>query len=100
MQKPPSPYAQLLQRGPFPGQVDPFAEMSKYFHQIHDNLIGSIAAQIAGAILDLGHVVSQEDSIQIGEVEHKPDDVENAIHIREMETHVLITVIEVISPSN
>lgn len=126
-------YLTLRQRGPFPNQIDPWVEDGHYFHQLHNDMLGHFARQIAPAIVPLGYTLGREASLQIAEG-REPDifiqramqipaplvplryeqaalavnadpgvmlasDVRlNAIHIRQQQT--LVTVIEVISPSN
>jgi hypothetical protein len=129
-------YVQLLQRGPFPGQIDPWAEAGRYFQQIHSGMIGAVLRQIKDALVPLGYVAVRETSLQITE-RREPDihvrttlpvtnggvvsryveaaqtvrvepgialtgelpDLE-AIHIRELGSGQLVTMLEIISPSN
>lgn len=65
-------YIKHFKRGPFPGQVDPWAEDAHYFHQIHGNMIGAIMWQISDPLLEMGYIASQEASIAIA-AGRKPD---------------------------
>jgi hypothetical protein len=130
-------YRALWRQGPFLNQLDPFAEASYYFQQLHGSLISVILDQISDTLLELGYIASREASIQIAQG-RKPDitirygrelpapafdaqystlagaimadvgilveeelelDLE-ALYIRATDTQDLITVIEIISPTN
>jgi hypothetical protein len=129
-------YVQLLQRGPFPGQIDPWAEAGRYFQQIHSGMINSLQDQLQDELNLRGYQVGKEASLQIfgnrkpdlyiqtttpesdsapdwdyaavaAELEVDPgiaileDEWElEALHIREMASNELVTVVEIISPRN
>lgn len=128
-------YVQHLKRGPFSGRTDPWAEVGRYFHQIHSGMIDHILGQISDSLLAMGYIASRETSLQIAEG-REPDvavrsstpvatapgwdyaaaaesilvepgiavDWElpelDAIYITRMESDDLVTVVEIISPSN
>lgn len=58
-------YAKHLSLGPFPGQVDPWAEVGYYFQQVHPGLISSLIAQIHAPLLRMGYIAGREASLQI-----------------------------------
>jgi hypothetical protein len=60
-------YLEHRKRGPFPGQVDPWAEAGRYFQQIHAGMIGHILEQIQDSLDQLGYVAGRETSLQIAE---------------------------------
>lgn len=128
-------YIECRKRGPFPGQVDPWAEIGRYFHQIHAGMIGHLLTQIQDPLLELGYEAGREASLQILE-QREPDiyvrseeiavpitswdyasvaeaisaepgiavdwdepDLQ-AIYVHNFETHDLITIVEIVSPSN
>lgn len=53
------------EQGPFPGQVDPWAEATRYFQSIHSSMIEHIIGQIRDPLLAMGYVVGKETSSQI-----------------------------------
>lgn len=69
-------YKTLLMQGPFPNSIDPWAEVGRYFHQIHSGMIGHLQEQMRDTLLDMGYVAACEISLQITE-RREPD-----IHIR------------------
>lgn len=128
-------YVEHRLRGPFPNRVDPWAEVGRYFHQIHLGMIGSLLSQIQILLLPLGYEAGRETSLFILEgrepdlyIKHEqtlqtstnwdyrtaaeairaeagvaveislPE--QDAIHVRDIETGKLITVVEIVSPSN
>lgn len=104
----PPAYVDHLARGPFPGQIDPWAEDAHYFHQLHGQLIGQLIQETEARLLALGYLVGREASLQIldqrepaepGEVMEAGIDLE-ALHIRHIESGHLVTIVEVISPAN
>ncbi len=136
MEKQHSPaYREHLKKGPFPGQIDPWAEAARYFQQIHSGMIDHILEQIQDPLIDRGYIAGKETSIQIIEG-RQPDvfvkregngtvslpsrwnyaDVAAAvmvepgviadvpelqgIHIKDMTSNTLVTILEVISPRN
>jgi hypothetical protein len=62
----------LLARGPFAGQIDPFAGAAYYFSQLHSGIIGGLLSQIWQPLLERGYIASKEASLQITEI-RKPD---------------------------
>jgi hypothetical protein len=65
-------YVQLLSKGAFSGQIDPWAEAPHYFQQIHAGMIGNIAAEIQTPLMKMGYYVGREASLQIAE-NREPD---------------------------
>ena len=129
----PEHYIQSLTQGPFPGLVDPWAEVGYYFRQIHAGFIGEALERLRIPLLQRGYIAAREASLQITQgrepdilIQH-PDakplpswdyasaaqsiHVEpgtaitwnrpelDAIFIRD-EDGQLVTVLEVVSPSN
>ena len=129
-------YVRHLQQGPFPGQIDPWAEAGRYFQQIHSGMINRLQDHLQDELNMRGYQVGKEASLQIFG-HRKPDlyvqsasserqpgtdwdyaavaaalEVEagvsvldeepelEALHIRELETGDLVTVVEFISPRN
>lgn len=130
-------YVEHLLTGPFPGQVDPWAEVGNYFHQIHGSMISSLLDDLQRPLNKMGYIASREASLQIAE-QRQPDvairqedegsgtglnewsyrlaaeqlllepgvavresELElEAIYIRSLEGNDLITIVEIISPSN
>lgn len=60
-------YVQLLKQGPFPGQIDPWAENARYFQSIHSGMIDHLLSQIQDPLLKRGYLVGKETSLQIVE---------------------------------
>lgn len=60
-------YIAHLTRGPFPEQIDLWAESGRYFHQLHSEIISHLLAQIREPLLQLGYVAGRETSLQIAE---------------------------------
>lgn len=127
-------YNQLMEEGPFPNQIDPWAEDGHYFHQVHGQIIGNIINQISSPLRQLGYRAGREVSVLITE-KSKPDifvlgkdkqiakghrfaeavqlaEIEagvslssealelDRIFIQSRETGKLVTVLELVSPSN
>jgi Protein of unknown function (DUF4058) len=101
-------YIQHLQTGPFPDRIDPWSEDDHYFQQIHGSMIDNLIDQIRPQILPLGYRIAKEASLQIAEGRELSDpgvvieaeiDLQ-AIHIKQVESGKLVTVVEVISPGN
>jgi hypothetical protein len=123
--------------GPFPGQIDPWAEMAHYFSAIHGSLIGNLVAACQVPLQELGYEATRESSLQILEsrkpdvlvihpgrsepppsgwsyaqaasaeliepgiqLRPHPEDELDAIYIRETESGLLVTVVEIVSPGN
>jgi hypothetical protein len=129
-------YVQHRKRGPFPGRIDPWAEVGRYFHQIHAGMIGDLLTQIQDPLIELGYEAGRETSLQILE-RREPDiyvhreestvasvppwdypqaaqqvlaepglaiDFElpelDAIYVRDFRSGDLVTIVEIVSPSN
>ncbi len=60
-------YIEHLTRGPFPEQIDPWAESGRYFHQLHSEIISHLLTQLREPLLKLGYVAGRETSLQIAE---------------------------------
>jgi hypothetical protein len=84
-------YLEVLVRGPFPAQIDPWAEDPRYFHQIHGSMIEAIVGQTRDILLMRGIHFNRLESLQM--VTSFPLD---ALHIKQ--NGELVTVIELISP--
>jgi hypothetical protein len=127
-------YVEHLKRGPFPGRVDPWAEVGRYHSQIHAGMLDVIAGQLESVLLSQGYLITREASLQIsggrqpdifvrhpspenrmqGDVyaqaaeavqldpgEEISDAPElEALRIYEFDTRSLVTVLELISPTN
>jgi len=65
-------YVDLLTRGPFPNQIDPWAEDAHYFQQVHGNLLTVLAQHIKPRLNLLGYMVGREASLQVLE-RREPD---------------------------
>lgn len=124
--KAPSPeQVQLIRQGPFPAQIDPWAEQGRYFHQIHAHMIGYLVDQITEPLYERGYLTGRETSIQISvsqpdvmieEVREHPRKILNyaeagtilvqpepdldSLFIKALDTGQLVTVVEIVSPSN
>lgn len=125
----------LLDRGPFPGQMDLWAEHAHYFHGLHEQMIGEIIAMLKQPLRARGYVIARETSLQftrqviadsyitddgrakpgaaavryqtaaaavMADVGFMVDDVPvpTALKIYRREPYQLVTMIEIISPSN
>lgn len=129
-------YRELYKRGPFPGQIDPWAETGRYFHQIHGGMIDELQDMLQDTLIEMGYQVGREASLQIvttrqpdlyvERVEHPKTlqtrwDYEtaaseilmepgtaileyepelSALYVYDITAGDLVTVIEIISPSN
>lgn len=71
-QRYPQAYRQLLKKGPFPGRIDPWVEIGRYFHQLHAQMIGSLMAQNQDKLLEMGYLIGRETSLQVAE-RREPD---------------------------
>jgi len=60
-------YVQHLSIGPFPDQIDPWAEVGHYFQQIHGLMIDSLITQLNPQLVAMGYIVGKEASLQIAE---------------------------------
>ncbi len=65
-------YVQLLSKGAFTGEIDPWSEAPHYFQQIHASMIGNIANEISTPLMRMGYYVGREASLQIAE-NREPD---------------------------
>ncbi len=65
-------YVQHLFAGPFPGQIDPWAEDAHYFQQIHAGMIDQLLQQIRTPLAEMGYRVGREASLQIAD-NREPD---------------------------
>lgn len=103
---------QLLKRGPFPNQVDPWVESGRYFRQIHADLSQSFLSQYHEALLAVGYIAGLDWTLQSGEHNNAHADIVpklylnievsvpdlKSIFIREMSSGNTVTIIEFISP--
>jgi hypothetical protein len=64
---PSADYIQHRKHGPFPGRIDPWAEVGRYFHQLHAGMIDNLLTQIQDPLLALGYEAGRESSLQIME---------------------------------
>lgn len=60
-------YSTLLDIGPFPGCIDPWAEDGHYFQQIHAEIISLLARQMKPLLKQKGYKIGREASLQITE---------------------------------
>jgi hypothetical protein len=60
-------YVEHINRGPFPGRVDPWAEVGHYFQQVHGLMIDSLITQLNPQLVSMGYLVGKEASLQIAE---------------------------------
>lgn len=60
-----SVYTSTLLRGPFPGRIDPWSELPRYFQQLHASLIGLLQKDLQPKLLAKGYLVGRETSLQI-----------------------------------
>lgn len=58
---------QLLEQGPFPGRIDPWAEHEHVFHSLHEQMIGVMTDVLRKPLLQRGYVVGRETSLQVVE---------------------------------
>jgi hypothetical protein len=65
-------YVQHLFAGPFPGQIDPWAEDAHYFQQIHAGMIDQLLQQVRTPLAEMGYRVGREASLQIAD-NREPD---------------------------
>jgi hypothetical protein len=130
-------YIQHRLSGPFPGQIDPWAEIARYFNQLHGSLITNLLNAYQIPLQQLGYEAARETSLQILEkkkpdmlvmgrvrleptplgwdyaqaataamiepgiqVEQTLEDELDAIYIRDTESGSLVTILEIVSPSN
>jgi hypothetical protein len=124
----------LLNRGPFPDRIDPWAEAGFTFQQIHGGMISALLQQLREPLASQGYFATREAALLISEarkpdiwiVDKSPDpearpswdyqvaaegahaevglaaDVEalEGIHIYAQDGGELVTVLELVSPSN
>ncbi|MEM6281355.1 MAG: DUF4058 family protein [Chloroflexota bacterium] len=98
-QRYPPSYIQHRQRGPFPGHMDPWAEAARYFQQIHSGMIHNLQDQLQDTLIALGYQAGKEASLQIMVILADSLEIE-ALHITDMDSGELVTVVEIISPRN
>jgi hypothetical protein len=60
-------YVEHINLGPFPGRIDPWAEVGHYFQQIHGLMIDSLITQLNPQLVAMGYIVGKEASLQIAE---------------------------------
>ncbi len=60
-------YVEHINIGPFPGRIDPWAEVGHYFQQIHGLMIDSLITQLNPQLVAMGYIVGKEASLQIAE---------------------------------
>jgi hypothetical protein len=60
-------YVDHINTGPFPGRIDPWAEVGHYFQQIHGLMIDSLITQLNPQLVAMGYIVGKEASLQIAE---------------------------------
>jgi hypothetical protein len=58
-------YVQHLRQGPFPGQIDPWAEDGRYFQQIHAGMIGILLEDLHLPLPARGYTAGREASLLI-----------------------------------
>ena len=58
-------YNQLMEEGPFPNQIDPWAEKGHYFHQIHAQMISILLRVLRKPLQELGYYAGREASLQV-----------------------------------
>jgi len=66
-------YIDLYKRGPFAGMIDPWAEVGRYFHQIHAGMIGALLIQLQDDLIGRGYQAGRETSLQV--MEHTQPDL-------------------------
>lgn len=60
-----SQYKQVLRHGPFPQQIDPWAEKGHYFHQLHGQMISLFLHKLLSPLEELGYYAGREASLQV-----------------------------------
>jgi hypothetical protein len=65
-------YVQLLIVGAFAGKIDPWAEVGRYFQQIHAGMIGIMLEKLRVPLMQRGYIAGREASLLIAE-QHEPD---------------------------
>jgi hypothetical protein len=126
---------QLYREGPFHNQIDPFAEMARYFHPLHGSMIDALLEQLQVPLMTKGYVAGRKTSLQIAEgrepdiyvrradnpatndsrwnyrlaaeeilaapgIKVEDESTLDALHIRDAQSGNLVTVLEIVSPSN
>ena len=56
---------ELVTEGPLPGRMDFWLEGEHYFHGLHEQMIGIIAASLRKPLFDLGYTIGRETSLQL-----------------------------------
>ncbi|MDQ7033848.1 MAG: DUF4058 family protein [Anaerolineae bacterium] len=57
----------LYREGPFPNQMDSFAEKARFFHPLHGSMIDALLQQLQMPLMTKGYVAGRETSLQIAE---------------------------------
>lgn len=58
---------ELVKEGPFPGQMDLWAEHENFFHGLHEQMIGEMARELSAQLYNMGYNVGRERSLQIAQ---------------------------------
>lgn len=66
-------YVEHYKRGPFPGQMDAWAEAGRYFQQIHASMIDSLIDSMQDMLIEMGYEAGREVSLQI--VQNRQPDI-------------------------
>jgi hypothetical protein len=66
-------YINHLAAGPFPGVIDPWAELPRTFQSVHSGMIESILAQLRIPLLQRGYLIGKETSLQV--IENRAPDL-------------------------
>lgn len=74
-------YHELLERGAFPNQIDPWSEEPRYFQQLHSSIIQQIVNQIRRPLGDMGYFVAKETSLQVLEGREPDISIQRIKHI-------------------
>jgi hypothetical protein len=61
-------YVHYLQRGPFPGRIDPWAEAPRYFKQVRSGVVGALHTSLHDDWLKRGYIPILDASIQMPEL--------------------------------
>src|SRR5438552_2182497 len=85
---------------PFPG-MNPYLEQDDAWHDFHQRF-APLVAELVGAQIGPDYIVKVESHIYIHDLTEDEDDVErdSYVEIRDRRGRHLITVIELLSPSN
>lgn len=58
---------ELVKDGPFPGQMDLWAEHENFFHGLHEQMIGEMVRELSAQLYNVGYNVGRERSLQIAQ---------------------------------